>query len=247
MTTYLHQLLAPEKDIRTRGDRELTQAYHTVQSPGLFTGLTKTYAPLDPENDPGLPGEDKPVQETVAALLEGFKPHQVRMIDLEASKNATNRTAHADVVLEDGSVLFSSVAAETLLYLEKRMIDYRTLISKLPTRDPSKVWAPSEVSPHVAQTPVTTTVRTAKHEYSEVVVPQSTEHPAQVRDRTKDVIVGHWHQVTFSGAISMARKQELLDRAESVLRSIKKAREKANREEVVEVQLGETLLNHLFS
>ena len=65
--------------------------------------------------------------------LKYFAEEASRLYDVIASKDATNQTAKADVILPDGTVLITGVSATTLLSLESKLQEARSVIEATPT------------------------------------------------------------------------------------------------------------------
>ncbi|MFC9975393.1 hypothetical protein ACFVH6_31335 [Spirillospora sp. NPDC127200] len=57
----LNQIIAVEKGVKSRTQREPTDAYHGLQKPALPSGLSRTYRPRD-EGGETLPPESTKVQ-----------------------------------------------------------------------------------------------------------------------------------------------------------------------------------------
>src|SRR5262249_23174404 len=135
----LNQIIAIEKGVKTRSQKELTEAHHALQKPALLAGLSRTYRPKDEEGDP-LPPEATKVQIKAEEIIRRTADILVELFDVTATKDYTNCNARADVVV-DGKVLLSSVPVTYLLFLEKQLVDLHTFIKKLPVLDASESWS----------------------------------------------------------------------------------------------------------
>ncbi len=240
----LHQILAIEKGVKSSADKALTQAYHTIQKPELFSGLVRTYQPLDDEGE-RRPPESKKIQYTASELIKQAKDAVRDLIDITATKDATNTRAKANLVV-GGTLLASDVPVTTLLFLEKRLTDVRTFVSKLPTLDPAETWI---LNPATGQYETTETQSGSTKKVNEpVMLAAATEkHPAQVQLVQKDVLVGYWHQRKLSAAMPVTEQSKLLDRIDLLLRSIKMAREEANSVEAADQKIGDRIMDYVFS
>jgi len=60
-------------------------------------------------------------------------------------------------------------------------------------------------------------------------------------------VIGDYTTVRFSGAITKARRDELVARVDTLLRAVKFAREEANTHEVVDQTVGKTIFDYIFA
>lgn len=242
----LHELVAIEKGVKQRCYSEVTEIHKRNQQPGLFNGLQKDYHPLNEETGEKLPSEIAKVQHTAIDSLQRASKLEAEAIDVRASKDASNCLAKADIIMS-GNVLAKDVPVTTLLDLEKRAKDWCKFVAELPELDRAEIW---DRDPHDEQqfrSEVKKTHRTTKIIEHNVVVPATEHHPAQIKDDTKDVITGYWHQVKFSGALPKNHKRALLDKAYAFVDAVKQARERANATEAVELKIGTDLFKFLVS
>jgi hypothetical protein len=235
--TRLNQLLAIEKGVSQRAQRQLTDAYQTAQRVTVFTGLTRIYTPKDDEGD-RLPSEATKVQQTVKGLVDSVESVVSAWLNVQYEKDVSNQVAKADVVV-DGTTLLRDVPVTYLLWLEKRLVDLHTFVEKWPTLDPADAWTINEVTGLYA-TPASETVRSRKELRALVKYEATDKHPAQTETYTVDVPVGTWSTTKLSGAASQADKTATLDRVDRLLAAVRRAREAANSIEVtVTVAQGE--------
>ncbi|WP_246080419.1 hypothetical protein [Nonomuraea mesophila] len=239
----LNQILAVEKGVKADVQRRVSDVHHTVQKAPLLSGISRTYQPIDDEGEQ-LPPESTRVQVKVEDVVKDAADALTRLFDVTATKDVANCSAKADVVV-DGRVLLEDVPVTYLLFLEKQLVDLRTLISKLPTLDPSETWTLDANTDTWRTEPVKTT-RTKKVPRNHVLAEATEHHPAQVQVFTEDVVVGYWTKVTFSGAVPQRRVNELLDRLTKLQDAVKYAREEANGIEVVDRRIGDALFGYLF-
>jgi hypothetical protein len=156
-----------------------------------------------------------------------------------------NRKAGADLVV-NGTVLVKDVPATYLIYLEKQLTDVRTFVDKMPTLDESENWI-KDPNSDLFKTAVTSTSRTKKTNRALVLYPATDNHPAQTQIVSEDVLAGYWDTVKLSGALPVPRKREILDRVDTLLKSVKSAREQANEIEVSSLDVGSALFSFLFA
>jgi hypothetical protein len=242
--TRLNQIIAVEKGVKTRSFQELTEAHHALQKPTLLSGISRTYRPKDEEGEQ-LPPESTRVQVKTDEVIRQTVSILTRLFDVTATKDWTNTTARADVVV-DGQPLLTQVPVSYLLFLEKQLVDLHTFVKKLPVLDASESWAYDSSADSFATDPVQT-VRTKKIPRNHVKAEATEKHPAQVELYYEDVVVGYWKTVKFSGALPAKRVNELLERVEKLQEAVKFAREEANGAEVTDQETGEKVFRYLFS
>jgi len=238
----LNQILAIEKNVKNRHETEYTKLHQALQKTELLNGFVKTYKTKD-EDGERFPPESKKVQIRADDALQKMSDSLSELFDAAAAKDATNCLAKADVVV-DGVTLLKDVPATHLLFLEKRLVEMVSTMKKLPTLDDSETWTRDD-NQGLWVTPLVETVKTRKITEHVVVVQPTKEHPAQVKDDTKDVVVGTWTTVKYSGALQVTRVQEIVARAEKLQKAVKYAREEANCVQAVELKSA-VLLNYLF-
>jgi hypothetical protein len=245
MTTKQSQMIAIKKGTRSEYEKLLTKVYQTIEKRDQFLGLHKEYVPLDEDSTEKLPPESKKVQASVDDLLDSILPVATRAFDVEATIDATNGIAKADIVV-DGRIIAKNVSVQTLLFIEKQLMDFRTLVGKLPTLATDQDWSVDPAS-GLSKTAVRETHRTKKVTSHTVVVPATDKHPAQVAQTTEDVIVGHWHSINTSGETSPMRVKELLAKIGDLQRAVQFARQEANSVDVTDVRIGSAILGYVFA
>jgi hypothetical protein len=244
--TQLNAIIAVEKGVRSKADKTLTEAYQL--KPALLSGLYRTYAPIDPDNGDQLPDESTNPQVQLVDVLADVRRDMGRLFDVTLTKETANTEAKADVVV-DGTTVLSDVPVTYLLFLEKKLVDLRTLVSKLPTLDPAEVWSWDRNVGSYATEPAQT-VKTKKISKPFVKwAPPSPEYKqeAQVDIVSEDVLVGRWSQRKFSGAIPADDRRAMLDRVDALAEAVKVAREKANSMDVTNQSAGQAVFEYLFA
>ncbi len=243
MSPKLNQVIAIEKGMKSSTESEITQAYHFIQKPEIFNGLTRTYSPKDEDGEP-LPPEQQRITMTVALLTQAFSSALAKLFDITATKVYGNTAAKADVVV-DGTVLLENVPVEYLLFMEKRLQDVMTFVSKLPTLDPGAEWHMDEAQGVFATEP-TQTHRTKKVMRNHVKAPATDKHPAQVEVYTEDETVGYWKMIRYSGAVPVPLRDQWKGRVAKLQAAVKFAREEANSIPVEQVETGDKVFRYLF-
>lgn len=242
--TRLHQLIAVTKTVRGSSEATFTKIYQSLAKDATFLGLIKTYQPQD-EDGRGLPPESVKVLAKAPDLISQAQAALERLINHAASMDRTNTLARADIEI-GGVILASKVPVSTLLYLEKKLTDVHTFVSKLPVLDPMESWT-WDPSTQVWRSDPYKTLRSRKVEEFVTIAPATDKHPAQVAKVAKDEVEGTWTTTKLSGAIPSSARQGLLSRVEELTIAVKRAREQANTQEVMEVAMGNALMNHIFA
>jgi hypothetical protein len=242
--TKLNQIIAVEKGVKNRAQREITDAYHRVQKPALLSGISRTYQPKDDEGET-LPPESTKVQVTAESVLRDATASLTRLFDVVATKDRANCTARADVTV-DGETVVADVPVTYLLFLEKQLTDIKTFVDKLPRLDPAETWTFDE-GQDVWRSEAVETARTKKVPRNHIKYEATEEHPAQVEMYYEDVVVGTWTKVTFSGAMPARRLNALRERIEKLQDAVKTAREEANTIEVEDQRVGESVFRYLLA
>jgi hypothetical protein len=243
-TLKLNQIIAIANGEKSRTKKILTKLYQQMDKESLFSGLSKTYEPLDDEGEK-LPQEDKMVQFNVKDCIKEVTSTLGEMINIIATQDVGNCSARADIIIDD-KVLVEQVPVTHLLFLEKQIEDIITFINSLPTLDPVEKWSfNNEANLYVAEEKKT--IRTKKMPEVIVKYEATKEHPAQTELIYVDRPEGYWHTIKFSGAISKKEKEELMDRVLKLQKAIKVAREEGNGLEVEKVAFGEKILEYIFS
>lgn len=240
----LNQMVAVRKGLRARTEARVTAIYHQFQKPALFAGLTRTYQPRE-ENGENFPTEKLLVQRNVEDDLQSTATHLTKLWDVVATIDWANQKAKGDVVI-DGTVVLPDAPVPFLLFLDKQLEDLRTQVGKAPTLDPETRWE-ADSSNGGARSEEVMTTRARKVPRVITKAPATSAHPAQTEVFMFDEIVGDWTLTRFSGAMSAARKRQILSRIEQLSDAVKQAVESANETEVVQMEVGADLFEQLFT
>lgn len=238
-----NQVIAVLKGTKADANKVITEVYHRLQKAALLEGIARSYTPKNEDGDQ-LPPESTRVQVRVSDALNEATAAFVRLFDTTATLEYGNTTARADVVV-GGKVLFKDAPVPYLLFLEKQLVDIRTLALKLPVLDPSQEWNYDQNTDTFATPPVRTT-RTKKVPRNHVKAPATDKHPAQVELYYEDEIVGTWTQIKYSGALPQKVVTQYLARIDELTQAVKMAREEANSTVVQDQHVGQAVFDYLF-
>lgn len=241
----LHQIIAVEKGIKNKALTGVTEIHKSNQKAGLFEGQTRHYSPLIEEGEK-LASENTLVQRSAPTVLKQAAKLLSELLEVTAQRDFTNCVAKADVVI-DGLTIVKDAPTTYLLFLEKQLVDIRTLISELPTLDSAFKWTIDENTGLYHSNEVQST-RTKKEESFVVVIAPTKEHPGKHEKVTKDVAVGTWSTTKLSGALPIPRKEALLEKVEKLMKAVKYAREEANSAPVAPVPpIGDAIFGYLLA
>ncbi len=245
--THLHELLAVDGNLKGQAEKvrtDMTSSFDKKRH--LFTEKLVTFTPQE-DGAVGVTEEQLDLQSTVRRELKWVADIWAQAIDVSASIAEANTRARADVILDDGTVVFTGLPATALLELEKRLSEVQNLVQAVPTLDPAKGFsadAHREKGIYKARDDVKT--RTKKVQRPIVLYDATPEHPAQTQLISEDVPVGTIRTQEWSGLLTPLEKSEMLERVEALRRAVKAARSRANEVEITQGKLGEKLFQYVF-
>jgi hypothetical protein len=239
----LNQIIAVGNGEKSRAKKVMTKIYQKLDKDVLFSGITKTYEPIDEEGEQ-LPKEEKFVQMTVKDSIKEVKEVLTGMFNIVATQDIANCYAKADIEV-DGKVIVSDVPVPHLLFLEKQLEDINTFVNSLPTLDPSEKWTYKEQS-NCYVSEEKKTIRTKKTPEVIVKYEATEKHPAQTELIYIDKPAGYWHTIKFSGATTKKEKDLILEKIQKLQKAVKYAREEANNTEVETSDIGNLILDYIF-
>lgn len=245
----LHELLAVDSSLKVQADKTRTELKSSFTSKRhLFTEKKIVTIPVQ-EGVAASTEIQSEIQTTVTKELEWLGGHLAKAIDVSYQIGVANQIAKADVVLEDGTILLKEVPATVLLDLEKRVKEMIELISAIPTLDPAKGFTldVDRGKGYYRARDISKT-RTQKVQKPLVLYPATEHHPAQTQLVSVDEPVAKLDEQEWSSCLTVADKGVLFDRAESILRSIKAARSRANEisVDVSTLTIGSVLTKAVF-
>ncbi|AMV25303.1 hypothetical protein VT84_12960 [Gemmata sp. SH-PL17] len=240
----LNQINAVVTARKGDAEKQITELYKLIQKEQLFTGRERTYRPLDEINGQKLPPESQRVQQRADDLIRQAREKWTELWNLVLTQDTGNQSAKADIVV-DGKAVLANVPVTTLLFLDKQVNDLETFVSKLPTPDPAEEWA-HDPNSGLLRSKANESLRTSKEPTVIVKYDATKEHPAQTELFTKDVPVGTWTQILYSGCIAADRKNAILARVRKLQDAIKVAKEQANLLEIERQKAAEALFGYVF-
>jgi len=245
----LHEILAVDRDLEAVAKKVCEEAIVTfTKKTEHFVGTHKRLDMFDEARKQEEKGQEeiKALTTTVQDKLEYLAEHLIRHINCLAQKEFTNQFATGEVSLNE-SLFFPKLPATMLLALENKLTQWRKVYEEIPTLEPTIEWKQDEtLGKHVFKA-VNDVVKhkTEKIMKPIVLYPHSDKHPAQVKESTLDVPVGNYISVQWSGKITSARKSLLLGRIDALLAEVKKARQRANCQEVTNIYIGKKIFDYI--
>ena len=219
----LHELLAVEDTVVKASEKLIAETNEKFNKhTEFFTGGVRTLSRLkDSAEDKAIEvaqRREKQLPTDVSDTLQYIFPYIEKTLDLKLSKHLTNQVAVADIEL-DGQVIASKVPVDFLLDLEKAIPHWRKMYLAMPTLDLSRKWEADRKG--VWKSEAAKTSQTEKIMYPVELSPATEKHPAQVKEATKDIVVGTFHQIDFSGAATSQQKADILALCDNLLTAVK--------------------------
>ena len=243
MTTHLHQVIAAEKGRKEKYARAITEALTLFGDTGKLTGIARSYKPYH-EDGQTYPSESTRVQVKAGELTHSVNIRLAELIDVIATKDATNCIATADVVI-DGHTLLTGIPATTLLFLEKQLAELLAFVRRIPVLDPARPWQHDDAQDCWVSQPEET-IRTKKSKRSMQLFEGNQFHQPQIHVWDEDMPEGTWTTYRYSGAMRATDVNLIISRLERLQAAVTHAREAANRAEAKEQHIGESLLRYVF-
>ena len=242
----LHEVLSVEPGLKSTSAKVINEAKRTfTDKKGHFFGQVRTYQKLE-ENSLDYSSEEKTMDTTVSDKLNYVVEHIARAINAIYQKEVANTNAKADLVV-DGKIILSNVPATFLLTMESQLAEIRNLYSTIPTLDPGKKWDKDTTRDNTYVSSETETLKTEKVIEALVKYPATDKFPAQTEVISKDKIVGKWLTRHWSGCLTPSEKSKFLGKIDTLLRAVKKARMRANEQEVVDEQVSQKIFDYINS
>lgn len=247
----LHELLAAEKTVSGAWNTLFEETLKKLGNEHFFNGHTKSLKMIEdtPQNaaveDQNREHKEVPttVFDTFDYALDIYRASE----NLQFQKNSTNAVARGTVEF-NGEILFPDLPVDELLGLEARLTKIRSLFLAMPTLDAAKTWAKdAQQGAHIWAAVPEHATKTEKIMVPVVLSEATKEHPAQVKESTKDSVVGKFTIVKRSGAVTAIQKSEAIKRIDALMVEIKKARMRANETPAVTDKFGDKLVAILLA
>lgn len=245
-----HEGIAVRPEVDGQASRILQETQGVFKNNShLFQGRLRKYEPFDEEErGRGSLEEHQELATTVAKRLAYTFSVLNRAVDLSFQLESTNQQAKADVTV-DGNVLIKDAPVTFLLGLEKKLAEWKQVFHTMPTLQAGVAWELDETQGkdvYVSKHPEVT-FKTKKVTKFHTVAEATEHHPAQVRDVVENVNEGKYTTMHWSGMISSAEKADILGRIDKLSRAVKKARQRANDQEMVEKKVAKIISEFILN
>ena len=246
--SQLHELLAVEPDLKTSAEQMIGDALNTfTKKPDHFKGQVRTVTYFDTAREGENTSDEKALVTTVDDKLDYALGFLGKYYDALLQKEATNQEAKADLVV-DGTTIATGLPSTFLLGLEARLKSLRDVLIAIPTLEPSIKWSEDlAAGAGIFSAPPTATMKTEKVHTSKVLYEATKEHPAQIKELSEDKPVARVETLNTSGMWTPARKAATIERLDKLLRATKKARQRANTQEVVDRTVSKELFAYVLN
>lgn len=218
--------------------------YKLLQVKDKFVGFDKEYRPIKEDEDK-LPPEKQKVEFRCWDLVQQAAEQWSELWDLILTQDVGNQIALAELKVDD-KFSFPKVPVTFLLFLQKQINDVTTMVKALPTPDTAKTWEVDKQIGLLRSAPEET-MRTKKIPKAIVKYDATEHHPAQTEVFNDDKVVGHYLKTHYSGAISVEKKGNMLQKLRVLADAIKVAREQANMASVENQRIGKALFEYVMN
>ncbi|KYK22715.1 hypothetical protein AYK24_00375 [Thermoplasmatales archaeon SG8-52-4] len=243
--TQLHQHLAAEPNVKEKERNLAKEAENTLgKKQHHFAGRFRVYQPKE-EGGEQFPPETEPLVTTVQEKISYYFDALSDAINHSIVKEETNAVATANLVYE-GYTIAENLHATSLLSLENKLKQLRSLLMSIPTLDPKFNWKWDKDNNYYKTDPLQT-FKSKKVPKVLVKYEATKEHPAQTELVHEDMVVGTWNETKVSGAITPKMKSEILSRHDKWELAVKDARQRANNAKIVEDEkLGKIITGNIL-
>ena len=243
----LHELLAVEGDLEGIWKKSLQEKRKLFSEKQAFFMSWQRELKMFDSAAPVPPIERQEMVTTVYDKLKENNIHVKKYFNAIAQKERTNQDAKADLIV-DGKAIAKDVPATLLLGLESRLKVLKQTYEAIPTLTAGKKWEKDETlgkDIYVDAEPEEKfkTAKTFKHK---VLYPATKEHPAQIEKWEEVENVGKYRTLIWSSMLSPAEKSLLLGRIDTLIRGVKKARQRANSTDVIDFTIGKILIDYIM-
>ena len=242
----LHQLLAVESDLEGKYKRICEETKKVFAKPEMFKGSHRKLIVFDDADKTDYPDEHQAMATTVQERIEYTGESISKYFDALYQKEATNQEASADLVV-GGVTIGENVPATFLLGLESRLKYVRSVYETMPTLQAGIDWKRSEDKGEGVWDMLhpEEKLKTAMAWRHQVLVEPTKEHRAEIEKWQEQVPVGKFVKHVWCAMFTSSQKSEVLDRIDALLRVVKKARQKANTQEVTKGNIGKSIIEFI--
>lgn len=242
----LHSIIAVEKNKDELLNDAIVIDLKDFANEKEFIGQSKVMTLLEdiPENQHyQKPPQNKALNKKVGNSLKKTLNFFIDAIDLSVSKEKTNLKTSAEVMI--GESKFNLSSGEILAIL-KRIDQLKKYFKKIPTLSTNEFWSKDETD-GVYKTQKKEENSTVKAKVPVELTKATDKFQATAQLVDKDIVVGKWGTILFSGELSNSEKMSLISKLSDLETTFKQALQAANDAEVEMIKIGESISNFLLS
>lgn len=246
--SQLHEVLAVESSLESKAKKLVSETLKNLGKEALYSGQVRTLSHFSEEN---TQLDTREVLEMTATVDENIKYTTAAVADLwdaVLQKEATNQVAFADIVV-DGKTIAEKVPATFLLGLEKKLVELRKVYEAIHTLPVGMKWVqdPQQAEGIFMTINEEVNFKEVKEPKFIVAYEATDHHPAQVVEKQETSKVGKYVTTRQSSLWTPIKKAGALEKIDLLLIAVKKARQRANKAEVVKTQIGSKLFDFINS
>lgn len=251
----LHELLAIESNVESAATKLLNETTQTFKNKeALFKGKHRTLQLFGKTEEnrvefDAIEAKDSvriPVAATVPGNLNYLGTILADYYDVVAQKESTNQIAKADLVVGN-LVIGKDLPATFLLGLETKFKNLRVMLEEIPTMSPGVIWKEApEIGNYIYKSDPTKDIKTAKSVDHKMLPQPNANIAVQYVPIDINKNIGEFTEVQSTGLINSADKARLIERLDTLLKEIKKARQRANNVDTVNTKVGDAMMGYLF-
>ena len=247
MTTKLHEILSIEGMLDKTAKKLVQSSKKQFGKENLFNGQTRKLEMFDEKDARLNVSETMKLETTVDKNLNYALKAVSKYWDAVVQKDAANQEAKADVTV-GGAVILKDVPSTTLLGLETKVSELRSLFESIPTLPTGINWERNEADePGIYRT--REDVKQAKTENDvgfRVLYEATKEHPAQIEKFKVVNTIGMYSTSRVSSMYTAHFKAKMLENIDTLIAAIKKARQRANTVNIDTTKhIGDSLINFI--
>lgn len=244
----LHEILAVEKDKETVAKKLVNESVKTFGKENLFSGNTRVLKMFDADEAFNNTTEHQELTTTVMENLEYLMKPVAQHWDVVLQKDLTNQEAKSDIII-DGKTIANDLPATFLLGMEKKLNDFRQVLESIHTLAPGIKWI-KDASNAKADVFITAdtekSFKTAKDVKFKTSAKATDHHPEQVVQINVTNNIGEFETTKRSGLLTPVAKADMIARLDKMLTAVKKARQRANNVDIVNGNVGDTMLQYII-
>jgi hypothetical protein len=246
--TKLYELLAVSKDKEIVLKNAINDVKKTfTEKTEHFTSKETTLEMFDEARKCEEDGykEKKEASANIGELLSHVCKELASAVNTDAQIENANQLARQDLIV-NGKTIALDVPATALLHIERELKRFKEeIISNIPTLKPGTDWKEEKSIGIDIFTSIKQTNKTEKIVKGVKGSEATKEHPANVTYINVDTVIGKYTAITSCNAYTHRKKLDMLDRLDALISATKKARARANSQEVSKTNIGGEIVKYI--